>query len=185
VSASKSQVTGPRPARAWNASVEMVRNQAFLRMPPSSGLGSCYLGQTLYVRHAAEMWLELPDLKKRLPELLQAHGYTRASKLYVEPKASGKSVVQELRRISQLNVVEAPSPTGSKLERVNGVAPFIEAGRVVLLDGSWNEAFITQAAGFPTAAHDDLLDCLCQAIARCYDKRPRHSAPPTLIRLSN
>lgn len=152
---------------------------------PSALLASCYLGQTLYVRYAGEMWLELPDLKKRLPDLATAHGYTRLSKIHVEPKASGKSVVQELRAISQLNVVEAPTPTGSKLERVNSISPFLEAGRVVLIDGGWNEAFITQCAGFPTAAHDDMLDCLCQAIAR-YNLKPRsRQAPPSIIHLTS
>jgi predicted phage terminase large subunit-like protein len=63
-------------------------------------------------------------------------------------------------------VVEAPTPDGDKRSRVNTASPFIEAGRVVLIDGSWNEKLINQAAAFPTAAHDDMLDCLTQAIRR-------------------
>lgn len=132
---------------------------------------SCYLGQTLYVRYAGEHWLELPQLKKKLPELLKEHGAaTGLSKLYVEPKASGKSVVQELRSLTQLNVVEAPTPDGDKRSRVNTSSPFIEAGRVVLLERPWNAALVNQAAAFPTATHDDMLDCLTQAIRR-------HAAP--------
>lgn len=152
---------------------------------PSALLASCYIGQKLYVRYAGEMWLELPDLKKRLPDLINMHGYTRLSKLHVEPKASGKSVVQELRAISQLNVVEAPTPTGSKLERVNGISPFLEAGRVVLIDGGWNESFISQCASFPNAAHDDMLDCLCQAIARYNLKPKRQGSLPSLIQVGS
>jgi predicted phage terminase large subunit-like protein len=134
---------------------------------PSALLISTYLGQTLYVRFVDEMWLELPGLKKKLPELLATHeAATAQSKLHVEPKASGKSVVQELKAITQLNVVEAPTPDGDKRSRVNTASAFIEAGRVVLIDGSWNEKLINQAAAFPTAAHDDMLDCLTQAIRR-------------------
>jgi predicted phage terminase large subunit-like protein len=136
---------------------------------PTAFLASCYLGQTLYVRLATEMRLEFPELKLRLQQLVKANGYTTQSKFYIEPKANGLSVVQELRSISQLNVVEAPTPKDDKPTRVNAASPFIEAGRVVLLDGSWNEAFISQAASFPTAAHDDMLDCLTQAISR-YNK---------------
>jgi predicted phage terminase large subunit-like protein len=137
---------------------------------PSALLISTYLGQTLYVSFVDEMWLEFPQLQKRLPELLAAHGAaTTQSKLHVEPKASGKSVVQGLRSITQLNVVEAPTPDGDKRSRVNTASPFIEAGRVVLIDGSWNEKLINQAAAFPTAAHDDMLDCLTQAIRRHTD----------------
>lgn len=134
---------------------------------PSALLISTYLGQTLYVRWAGEMWLELPQLKKRLPQLLAEHGAAGGrSKLHVEPKASGKSVVQELRSLTQLNVVEAPTPEGDKRSRVNTAAPFLEAGRVVLLEGTWNGALVSQATAFPTAAHDDMLDCLTQAIRR-------------------
>ena len=140
---------------------------------PSALLVSAYLGQTLYVRWAGEMWLELPQLKRQLPALLATHGATAQSKLHVEPKASGKSVVQELRSLTQLNVVEAPTPDGDKRSRVNTASPFIEAGRVVLLDGSWNSALVSQAAAFPTAAHDDMLDCLTQAIRR-------HAAPASV-----
>lgn len=133
---------------------------------PTALLASCYIGQTLYVRWAVEMRLELPALKLKLMELVAQHGYSYLSKLHIEPKASGKSVVQELRAISQLNVVEAPPPPDDKTTRVNTASPFIEAGRVVLIDGAWNENFISQCAGFPTAAHDDMLDTLTQAIAR-------------------
>jgi predicted phage terminase large subunit-like protein len=134
---------------------------------PSALLISTYIGQTLYVSYVDEMWLEMPALKRRLPIDLATHNAATAqSKLYVEPKASGKSVVQELRDITQLNVVEAPTPDGDKRSRVNTASPFIEAGRVVLIDGSWNEKLINQAAAFPTAAHDDMLDCLTQAIRR-------------------
>lgn len=149
---------------------------------PSALVASCYIGQTLYVRHASEMWLEMPELKKALPLLLARHGYHHGSKFYVEPKASGKTVVQELRSLTQLNVVEAPTPTGSKVERVNAASPFIEAGRVVLIDGAWNEGFVNQCAGFPTAAHDDMLDCLTQAIARVHGPAPAPRAKARVFR---
>lgn len=140
---------------------------------PTAFMSSVYLGQTLYVRVALEMWLALPQLKMKLLELLPLHGYKAPlSKLHVEPKASGKDVVAELRNMSQVNVVEAPTPDKDKVTRVNAASPFMEAGRVVLIIDApgapvgWHEGFINQAAGFPTAAHDDMLDDLTQAIAR-------------------
>ena len=142
------------------------------RNDPTAPLVSVYLGQTLYVRVALEWWLELPALKKKLLDTLPLLGFAHLSKLHVEPKAAGLSVAQELRAMSQLNVVLAPAPTGDKQSRVNAAAPFIEASRVVLLVGApgapagWQDAFINQCAGFPNAAHDDMLDCLTQAIAR-------------------
>lgn len=149
----------------WNFDADTAYTEA-QKNDPSAVLASCYLGQTLYLRHASEHRLELPALKRKLPELLAANGYSRLSKLHVEPKASGLSVVQELRAITQLNVVLAPTPQGEKTQRVNTCSPFIEAQRVVLIDGAWNTAFIEQCCGFPMAAHDDMLDTLTQAIAR-------------------
>lgn len=150
---------------AWNFDADTAYTDKQAN-DPSALLASCYLSNTLYVRYAGEMRLEFPALVKALPELVKAHGYTPQSKLYVEPKATGKSVVQQLRMDTKLNVLEAPAPDADKKTRVNACAPFIEAARVVLIDGSWNEAFVQQCATFPTAAHDDMLDCLTQAIAR-------------------
>jgi predicted phage terminase large subunit-like protein len=154
----------------FDADTAYTENQ---KNDPSALLSSVYLGQTLYVRVALEMWLALPQLKVKLLELTKLHGYTAPlSKLHVEPKASGKDVVAELRNMSQLNVVEAVAPDKDKTTRVNAASPFIEAGRVVLIIDApgapvgWHESFINQGAGFPTAAHDDMLDTLTQAIAR-------------------
>ncbi|HEX8658455.1 MAG TPA: phage terminase large subunit [Hymenobacter sp.] len=144
---------------------------------PSALLVSTYLGQNLYVRLAAEYWLELPALKRKLLELLPLHGFGQLSKLYIEPKANGLSVAQELRAMSQLNVVMAPAPVADKTARVHTCSPFIEAGRVVIIVDApaapvgWHVPFVSQCAGFPTAAHDDMLDDLTQAIARAQNVR--------------
>lgn len=108
----------------------------------------------------------MPQLKKRLPQLLaEHHTATGQSKLYLEPKARSKSVMQELHSLTQFNMFEAPTPDGDKRSRVNTSAPFIEAGRVVLLEGPWNTALVSQAASSPPA-HDDMLGCLTRAIRR-------------------
>jgi predicted phage terminase large subunit-like protein len=166
------QVPGAKHA-TWHADADTAYT-ANQQNDPTAVLLSCYLGQTLYVRHVSEHWLELPQLKKKLPEVVAANGFTSTSKLHVEPKASGISVMQELRAGTQLNVVAAPTPGADKITRVNTASPFIEAGRVVLVQAPglpWNvEAFISQASTFPNAAHDDMLDCLTQAIDRYNNK---------------
>jgi predicted phage terminase large subunit-like protein len=138
---------------------------------PSAVLVSAYVGQNLYVRYAGEHWLDFNEMVKLLPKLAETHGCGKQSKLHIEPKANGKDIVSWLRKNSQLNIVESPAPTNDKTQRVQAASPFIEANRVVLIDGSWNDAFIGQAAAFPTAAHDDMLDTLTQAIARNQSKK--------------
>lgn len=157
------QKYGTRPVWNFDADTAYTKNQ---ENDPTGMLASCYIDNMLFIREAAADWLELPDLVKQLPEFVKRNGYTTQSKLHVEPKASGKSTVQTLKQSTKLNVVEAPSPKDDKETRVSSVSPFIETGRVVLIDGSWNEAFLHQCATFPKGEHDDMLDCMVQAIER-------------------
>jgi hypothetical protein len=39
-------------------------------------------------------------------------------------------------------------------------------GHVELLVGEWNDAFLAELAGFPTGAHDDMLDAAASAYNR-------------------
>lgn len=120
----------------------------------------------LYVSHVQSVWKEFPDLIKWLPEYVKSQGYDHRSKIYVEPKASGKSVVQQLKKTSGLNIVESVAPKDDKLTRAHLVSPKIEVGRIILHEGPWNDHFINQVISFPNAEHDDEWDCLIEAILR-------------------
>lgn len=88
---------------------------------------------------------------------------------------SGKSLAQTLRKQTDLNIKEAQNPTKDKEARANDVAPFVEAGRVYLIRGGWNDDFINQVCTFPNAKHDEEVDCLVMACHRAFRK-------PKLIR---
>lgn len=91
----------------------------------------------------------------------QETGYTGASVIFVEPKATGKSLVQVLKKQTSLNVKEAAAPKESKVSRVNSIAAIVEAGRVYVPKGQiWVLNFLNECASFPNAAHDDYVDCL-------------------------
>lgn len=117
----------------------------------------------MYIVNAENHYLEFPKLTKYIPTYVQNHGYTPRSKIKVEPKASGKSVVQALQR-SGINIMEDRPPTDDKVTKANAIAPTCEALRVKLLRGGWNEEFLNQVAAFPNAAHDDMVDCLVNAV---------------------
>lgn len=117
----------------------------------------------MYVIHAEQFWLEFPQLCKKIINMVHQWGYTNRSKIKVEPKASGKSLVQQLKNDTKLNIMEDKPPKISKDERLERVSPVIESGRVVFIDGTWNEELITQICSVkPT--HDDLQDCLAMSI---------------------
>ena len=84
--------------------------------------------------------------------------------MYVEPKASGKSIVQTLKKETGLNVREDKPPSKDKVARVQDISASLESGRVSLVRGKWNEEFLNQLVRFPSAKHDDMVDCLVMAV---------------------
>lgn len=135
---------------------------------PSGILAACLVGRNIYLLHAQQVWKEMPDLLRFLPNYMDAHGGTRASKLCIEPKANGISVVQMLREITNLNVCETKTPTEDKEVRLRVVSPKIECGRVYIVDGEWEEDFLDEVCGFPTQPHDEFVDILGYAINDLY-----------------
>lgn len=128
---------------------------------------ACYRkGNYLYVIDVQQKWLEFPELCKFIIEYVNRFQYSQNSKIFIEPKASGKSIVQQLRNSTMLNVVEIPSPKDSKVTRANSITPICESHRVKLVKGSYVDDFMTQVITFPNAAHDDMVDVLVYSIAQ-------------------
>lgn len=121
------------------------------------------IGNNLVVKKAFSLRLEFPDLIKKLKELGAEYNIVR---LFIEPKASGLSIIQQLRKESKLNIIQLPSPKDDKETRVNAVSPIVEAERVHLIDGSWVSNFIEECSQFPLGLNDDMLDCLVYALDR-------------------
>lgn len=124
----------------------------------------------IYVLDCHEVRMEFPDLLKHIVEHVKKYQYSDNSKILIEPKASGKSLVQQLKISTKLNVMELDPPKDSKLVRANSVAPIVEAKRVILVDGSYIQKFLEQIVIFPNGEHDDMLDVLVYAIQRFLQK---------------
>lgn len=137
---------------------------------PSGILAAVRIRQDLYILHAQQVWKEMPDLLRFLPAYISAHEGSTRSRLNIEPKANGISVVQMLREATSLNVRFTPTPTDSKDVRLRVASPKIECGRVHLVRGTWNEAFLDELCGFPAMPHDEFVDILGYAIADLLDR---------------
>lgn len=135
---------------------------------PSGILAACRIRNYIYIYNAMKVWKEMPDLLRFLPDFMSANEASDESKLHVEPKANGESVIQMLKEISTLNVKETETPKDSKEVRLRAVSPRIECGRVFLVDGDWNEEFLDEVCGFPTQPHDEFVDILGYAINDLY-----------------
>ena len=121
----------------------------------------------LYILKSIDKYLEMPELKNFISSFVQSCGVS-INLILVEPKASGKSLVQLLRRETNFNVAELSTNfvRYSKIERARASSPFIEGGRVFLVQDNWNEAFIQQVSTFPNAKHDEHIDVTSYAIER-------------------
>ena len=124
-------------------------------------------GDNLYIFKSIDKYLEMPELKNFVTSFVQSCGVP-ISQILVEPKASGKSLVQLLRRETRYNVSEIKTNfvRYSKIERARASSPFIEGGRVFLVKDNWNDAFLQQVSTFPNAKHDEHIDVTSYAIER-------------------
>jgi len=121
----------------------------------------------LYVLKSIDKYLEMPELKKFIESFVKSCG-VHIQQILVEPKASGKSLVQLLRRETNFNVSELKTNfvRYSKIERARASSPFLEGGRVYLVKDNWNEAYLQQVSTFPNAKHDEHIDVTSYSIER-------------------
>ena len=131
---------------------------------PSALLAYIYQDNKWQIIDCVNVYKEFPDLIKFIPQWVTKNGYTNRSRIYVEPKASGKSIVQTLHKDTGLNIREDKPPSKDKVARVQDISASLESGRVSLLKGDWNEEFLQQLVMFPSAKHDDMVDCLVMAV---------------------
>jgi predicted phage terminase large subunit-like protein len=121
----------------------------------------------LYILKSIDKYLEMPELKSFIVSFVKSCG-VHINQILVEPKASGKSLVQLLRRETNYNVSELKTDfvRFSKIERARASSPFIEGGRVYLIKDGWNDAYLQQVGTFPNAKHDEHIDVTAYAIER-------------------
>lgn len=122
--------------------------------------------------------LEYPELKRRIVEHAARHA---PEVILMEDKASGQSLLQDLRRETSLPLLPC-MPQGDKTMRLVRISPLIEAGRLHLpKHAPWLADCETQLLQFPHAAHDDMVDAISQYFNWV---RTRHQrAKPNMRRL--
>lgn len=107
---------------------------------------------------------EFPELKQRLIRLNNQWRGRGLRAVYVEDKASGQSLIQELKRESGIAVVPFKAER-DKVSRVNAILPIIQGGRVFIPEESpWLDPFIDEMVTFPNGMHDDQVDATTMAI---------------------
>ena len=108
-----------------------------------------------------EAWkdrVDYPTLRKLAQESFMKW---RPDRVLIEKKASGQSLIQDLRRSGV--PVSTYQPDKDKVTRAYAVSAMLESGQIHYPDRRWAEAVIDECAQFPTGAHDDYVDTCSQA----------------------
>lgn len=122
-------------------------------------------GDAAYLRRAQEHW-----------GLVEWVGHTcrrfKIDRLLIEAKASGITVAQEIRRLYANDGwgVQLVDPKAQdKVARAYAVQHLLADGMVYRPDREWAQMVEDQAAAFPKAAHDDLVDTMTMALKHLRD----------------
>lgn len=103
--------------------------------------------------------LDYPDLKRQVAELASRF---KADNVLIEDKGSGISLIQDLKRDSNVYPI-AIEPEGDKITRMVAATGKIEAGKVrVPRAASWLAEFQKELLLFPNGRYDDQVDSLSQ-----------------------
>jgi predicted phage terminase large subunit-like protein len=114
--------------------------------------------------------LEFPALKRAVRDLAELH---RAKIVLIEDKASGSSLIQELRAEQFSLVQAAPALDGDKIMRLRAQTAKIEGGFVLFpKQAHWLEAYLRELISFPNSKYDDQVDSTVFALAWSTLNRP-------------
>ena len=116
--------------------------------------------------------LDAPSLRQRVAALHDLH---KPELVLIEDKASGISLIQELRNATSIPV-EGVEPKGDKIMRADSQAAAIAGGKVWLpTEASWLDDLKSEVLAFPNGRHDDQVDSIVQFMIWAY--RDVYEAP--------
>jgi predicted phage terminase large subunit-like protein len=114
-----------------------------------------------FVQEVINKRMEYPELKKTIIALALRDSPIA---ILIEDKASGQSLIQELRAETGLPII-AVKAEADKLTRAVAASATIEAGRISLPNmAEWLYDYENQLVSFPKGKHDDMVDSTSQFI---------------------
>lgn len=152
----------PRLFTADTAYTEESKND------PSGLLCFMIIDEELFILNFSSVRLEFPRFIKYLKKYIINFSYGRKSLIFVEPKATGKSVVQTMKKIrvngKLVKIKEDKAPDTDKFTRASGITETLDFRGVSLIKGPWNDSFLDELSAFPNGSHDEAVDLLVMAV---------------------
>jgi predicted phage terminase large subunit-like protein len=133
-----------------------------------------------YLLHLWRGRAEFPELKRVMISLSEQW---KPMAILVEDRASGQSLIQELKTSTALPIIPVKVDT-DKQTRAQAVTPLMEAGKIFLPEpesAPWVSDFVEEMACFPNGVYDDVVDSTTQALN--YLRQESFTADPELNRL--
>jgi predicted phage terminase large subunit-like protein len=122
-------------------------------------------GQEIMAPHMILLsaWRGRVDFKGLMDKGRELQKKYNPDSIIIEDKASGQSLIQEMRR-GNVPVI-AYKPERDKVARANAASVVLQNGRVwVRLNRRFTEEFLDECKAFPNGAHDDMVDTFAQAV---------------------
>lgn len=140
---------------------------------PTAGIAYVKDGANFYILECVAEWLDFSGQIQFVKDFAARNGYSPSSIIRVEPKATGISLVQVMKKETGLNITEGKPPKGDKVARAHSCEGTLEGGRVFLPTGmAWVQHFLSECASFPNSAHDDRVDVLTGMIISELSAKP-------------
>lgn len=142
---------------------------------PTAIMSVKYGNNQILINDSSTYRLELFELLEKIDDYCDMVGFNKSKGIvYIEPKASGKSIKSMLSK-KGYNCVELPNKVVSmgKYARAEDTTPSAHGGKIKIKKGSWNNSFIEEVVSFPNGKHDDQLDNLCYAVNKYLIQPPK------------
>jgi len=145
----------------WKVLIDTAFTKNTQNDPSSIMLAGKY-DNNIIIRKVWTVWKEMNDLLTFIKEKGEIYG---VHSIHIETQTSGILIYQELKRNTNIPILELKPGSKDKLSRVQSILPQLESKRCILIeDPEWNTDFINECISFPYGKHDDSVDTLFYAM---------------------
>ena len=122
----------------------------------------------LYIEDVRRFRQKIYDAEHLVVEVAKTDGVRVKQDMPQDPGSAGLSQKDKLAGMMQpygLDFIFGPE-SGQKEDRAIPLASYVNVGKVRLVKGGWNKAFISELAKFPRGKFKDQVDAASRAYAR-------------------
>jgi predicted phage terminase large subunit-like protein len=159
-----------QPPRSFFHRIVQSWDLAYTTGPKSDfsvGMTWGYRAGKWYLLDLIRARMEYPDVKARVQAW---HRQWKADALVIEGSSIGVALHHELRQENLPGILRAPTPRGSKIERLAACTARLATGNYLLpASAPWLQDFEAELVAFPEGGYDDQVDAFSQFMEFAFD----------------